>query len=399
MKLLAFSAAASLLAFAACSANKPQFVGSMPLGSPPPTSPLKYSLQVDTHKLSFAVLDTPDVYFWQVKDIGDTSYLFAVNRFRKRLGVYNLDAPRIVWEVPFSGELGEALKNGKVKEISFLHMDTLVIHAESFLGLANAEGLFCKIDVYYYSEKGKLLPYLLGSHQIKPVWDTNRKGFWVQGRSGKYSPVKYPNQYWGTPIEVFIPVDSTVAWDTIPQAYPDRYSACRHGWVEQVQRCIGKKGVHAYSFAAESNLYVCDPISKEKKAYPARCTADSVPFPCLTQEQDLGRDTDIRARHMSTSPWYSSITYDPYRDVYYRIFSPALPEKDSSGYYNTLNEKKFVLMVLDNSFRLITEFELPDNLLAFQPPSVGKKGLYFVHRQRNTDEQKHSIYNFTFSAD
>jgi len=160
-----------------------------------------------------------------------------------------------------------------------------------------------------------------------------------------------------------------------------------------------KNGIHVYSFSAEGDIYVCDPITKTQKSYPARSQADSVSLVCLTEKQATSKDSDIRGRHHSLSPWYISISYDPFRDVYYRIFSPALPEKDSSGYYNTLNEKRFVLMVLDSDFRLITEFELPKNILGFYPPTVGKKGLYFPHRQPNTDEQKYSIYNFTFSAE
>lgn len=74
---------------------------------------------------------------------------------------------------------------------------------------------------------------------------------------------------------------------------------------------------------------------------------------------------------------YESLIHDPYRNVYYRFAFPTVPiESDEQLKALRTRPEGFIVMVLDEDFRVLTErkFEaghyLPSNFF------VGEKGLY-----------------------
>ncbi|GAB2479412.1 DUF4221 family protein [Algoriphagus taiwanensis] len=92
---------------------------------------------------------------------------------------------------------------------------------------------------------------------------------------------------------------------------------------------------------------------------------------------------------------YGSILYDPYREVYYRIAFPTLPEAsiaDIRSQGNALGP--FVVMVLDSDLKVITERKFepgkyhPDNVF------VGKKGLYLSLQHPNNPENREEEMQF-----
>lgn len=64
-------------------------------------------------------------------------------------------------------------------------------------------------------------------------------------------------------------------------------------------------------------------------------------------------------KHSVLSPCYEALFYNPYSGNYYRIFHPAMSEKNADGLFNTQFDKQAVLMVFDKNLQLIDEIALP----------------------------------------
>ena len=152
---------------------------------------------------------------------------------------------------------------------------------------------------------------------------------------------------------------------------------------------------HIYSFGAEPNLYVFDLKTKKTTVMPARSQSDTVAIKGLTKKEM--KDVDQKLQILANTSQYHQVIYDPYRKLYYRFFSPFLPEKDEEGLYNSFIDKRYILMVFDQNFNLIGEYPLPKRKFSHYFAFVGKKGLYLPHIAINYTfdyEQTFNIYSF-----
>ena len=87
---------------------------------------------------------------------------------------------------------------------------------------------------------------------------------------------------------------------------------------------------------------------------------------------------DKERSHMITEPNYEALYYNPYNRYYYRVFHPKMALKDKNGSYNTIDDKRAILMVFDRNFRLLDEVELPvrDGMVMKLLPD--RKGMDFI---------------------
>jgi hypothetical protein len=93
----------------------------------------------------------------------------------------------------------------------------------------------------------------------------------------------------------------------------------------------------------------------------------------------VNNDGQDRLEYFARHPFYSSILYDPYREVYYRIAKmPAgddlthILERKNIYFYNP---HQFSVMVLDKSLKLLDEFLLPADTYVMKNMVVTKDGL------------------------
>jgi hypothetical protein len=98
---------------------------------------------------------------------------------------------------------------------------------------------------------------------------------------------------------------------------------------------------------------------------------------------------------------YGPMIYDRYRDVFYRIFLPAVKlERDySDEELNTLNYNRpfYGISVLDKDLNILTEYKFDENEVIINSNFfVGEKGLYLsinnlLHPDYNEDEFRYLI--------
>lgn len=99
---------------------------------------------------------------------------------------------------------------------------------------------------------------------------------------------------------------------------------------------------------------------------------------------------------------YSGLYFDPYRNVYYRLFKPGI-KIDRSLNGNDLfkaysQPPTFGIMVLDSTFNILYETILPENIYSQYLCFVGENGLYLSANHPdnphiNEDEWEFQIYN------
>jgi hypothetical protein len=366
-------------------------------GEQPQKIEQKVSIIIDSTSLFVPI--SVNFNCWHTKEINDTFYAFFANNNTDKFEVYNIEAGQSVWSLPIKTLFGsDGYPGSAIQSIEFISLDTILLLKEKQLILFNKDGIFYERSINQETKKNSYkqgFNYYLVSRNIGSKWDDLRKGFWLRAACYNVSHITKPEIHYSSAIEIFVPADSTVKWDTLASTYPPRYQTkCNHAWLNLPHRAITPTS-HVYSFSAESDIYIYDIATKTYTSRPARSQYDTIDFPCLDKKN---ANSDDRLEHFVYSPQYQNILYDPYRDCYYRVFAHNLAKKNAEGLYNDMNDKAKSLMVFDKDFKLITEWKIPKGKYSLNNIGVGKKGLYIASTRSNFINSKHvlpiNIVNF-----
>lgn len=141
------------------------------------------------------------------------------------------------------------------------------------------------------------------------------------------------------------------------------------------------------NFEVDPNIYIYNILTDTVEVYGGRSAfADSIP---------TGFDNQSKYTNDELFTWFtripryeSKLLYDPYKRFYYRLFFKSLDLKNKEGLYNTQWDKVPVLMVFDEQFNLLKEFELPAGKIVGKKPFVTEKGLHLDLRTTSEDKPK-----------
>lgn len=86
---------------------------------------------------------------------------------------------------------------------------------------------------------------------------------------------------------------------------------------------------------------------------------DNVPIKKIKYPKDKVDVNNVKMRHYLITAYYEPLFYNPYTHYYYRIFHPTMNEFNDKGLLNTEQDKKCVLMIMNENFELIDEVLLP----------------------------------------
>lgn len=141
-----------------------------------------------------------------------------------------------------------------------------------------------------------------------------------------------------------------------------------------------------YSFASQPDLYVYEG-EKLVSRHPA--ASDSVHEPTPFPDDSIG-NIAFTMRYLVTVPRYGKVLYDPYRKIYYRVAYHA------SGYYSddgTTTRRPFdrpwSIIVLDEHFTKLGEWNFDPSVYAFSPLYVSREGLLVPHRETDNSDTYH----------
>ena len=151
-----------------------------------------------------------------------------------------------------------------------------------------------------------------------------------------------------------------------------------------------------FSFQTGPNIYVYDPVKDsivaEYKKAKSKYVNKIVPY----KECDFS-DITTYFKYLKSVPRYRSITYDKFKNIYYRIISlPANEEPDGQRNQNIV--MPFSIMVLDEDFNIITERKLPAKSYDPRDYFITARGLWISANNEgaeNFDEDKLSYTLFS----
>ncbi|HET6992531.1 MAG TPA: DUF4221 family protein [Bacteroidia bacterium] len=154
------------------------------------------------------------------------------------------------------------------------------------------------------------------------------------------------------------------------------------------QRCVNGKGEIVYGFTASDSVYVLKNNKTISKHYcKSRFMTERHPYP----DDSLGHFSFLE-RYDIIEPRYIGLTYDPYRNYYYRIVFHAITyEKPDGLTVNTYADKPWSLMIMDENFSVLNEIVV-DNKRFLPEVFPVKDGLLFKQRQ-----EKNNLPPVTFS--
>jgi hypothetical protein len=128
-------------------------------------------------------------------------------------------------------------------------------------------------------------------------------------------------------------------------------------------------------FEVDPNIYLYDIINDTVTSVGGRSAhADSIPRGF--EDQFKYNNDELFTWFMQIPRYESKLIHDPYRHFYYRIFFKPMSLKNDRGLYNTQWDKVPVLMVFDEQYNLLKEFDLEPGKIVAKKPFVTSKGLY-----------------------
>lgn len=131
--------------------------------------------------------------------------------------------------------------------------------------------------------------------------------------------------------------------------------------------------------------YVYDIKSRKTKAYLVKSKYHK------TKIEPWDGKEDKDATYMKAT--YYKVSYDPYRMVYYHLFSMDTPYFNENGEKNTFDDKQMSVIITDTSFRVVGE-KLLDKNTYFRNMLVSEEGLLISTANAYNKEENESEIRF-----
>lgn len=154
---------------------------------------------------------------------------------------------------------------------------------------------------------------------------------------------------------------------------------------------LNNKNQLIYSFPIDDNLYSYSLTDNLLKKIPKN-TKSSFKISMTPLKKCEDPEPDEYYYHVKKSARYESISYDKYRDVYYRIL--LLPPKDLSKQNVHSKDMRVVIIVLDNEFNILTEKILPDDVYDYDDFFITSEGFWLSRNNRNNPDFDENFMNF-----
>lgn len=170
--------------------------------------------------------------------------------------------------------------------------------------------------------------------------------------------------------------------------YPDFYrEAYWRGGYDQMRYTFNSdEGIFVYSFAADHFVRV---MHLERLDSTEVYFASKEEFPSIKPPREKMSDPggELDERKFMLQPSFGMIHYDKFNDLYYRFAYEGIPESDlDSGDEMRSTVKQLRIVILDDNFRKVGEYEPPRFRYNEKMSFVGKKGLHLNLRNEVNED-------------
>jgi len=344
--------------------------------------PSPFSLDYSIEKINIPIDSvSPNTFISpQFKQLDRQSYIFSYNPNRHSLDVYDTKRQAFLPPVLLEREGPNGIES---VNSYFVHKwDSIFILTDQYLCLIDSLGQVLHTYHTHLPPEGK---YVLSSVQSMGRFDI----YYYAPRQqifAFYHPTFIPlNQaaYYEAPIEASLDLRSEQI-SPLPVYYAPLYRQGNtyFGYLNMPMR-TPTDSLFIYTFPADPNLYVYDRLSGNQRAYGGKSKYAPEPPKSLPPNEER---SEKKMQHMIESTMYFNVLYDPQRRLYYRFHFPAVDFHRQDGTYNGFEDKKPVLMVFDDQFRLVQEVEMPDYNFDAIFSFVSTEGLWIPASQNEQED-------------
>lgn len=165
-----------------------------------------------------------------------------------------------------------------------------------------------------------------------------------------------------------------------PQIYQkDNYP---HFW-EYIFRCKSHDDKSVYSFSADPHIYITEDYTNSQKFY-AGTSIFSKPI----------SNPKLSIKNFLISTAYMGIFYDKYRKVYYRVVVGSVDDEKNITKY----DKPISIIILNDSYEIIGEVELPEKQHDYLSIFVAREGLYISNYNEKNSMLDENFISFSIYA-
>ncbi len=319
------------------------------------------------------------------------NYFSFLKENLNRIYVYDMENEAIEYYVLFNREGPNGV--GSAEGYHFINPDSILL-LDSWtnnLSIIDKNGLL--IDKYKISDNSPSINPLLPVPKLRttnPVLKFRDAYFFTGYSIGEFIFEKFSSN---RPVVISYDInENKMSYDL---QYPEIYRDVSWGGTNyrSIYADINhKKNQLIISFPADHNLWFYNVENGEQFSK----YAGSQYFGDITSFQ---KDRSIMDRQLSDeffgqNPSYSSVVYDKYRDVYYRMADHPIQDYDESSRQTSI--KKFSIIILDKNMEKVGETIIPHLSHSRLSYFISEDGLYLQKYQNNEDLLVYTLFKLNY---
>jgi hypothetical protein len=307
--------------------------------------------------------------FYHRDNDAENEYLTYLNSYKNEIQFYDLKLQELASRVTIATEGPN--KIGKVSGFKVVNQDSIYITMGYSMFLVNHNGQIIKKSNFKDMMSGVLpTPYFSTSRIYCPLVIRNEELYIAENLIFNKSYLPQNAKKYTPNSKICLVVRKNGKCDYLPMEHPlaseESLSTVHFSREFDENNFI-------YSFFADPHIYVTiDHINVEKYHASSKYIGKikHIRYKTMPSIEKVNRD-------FVTNGYYHNITYDPYRELYYRFVK--LPDNYANG--DDLMKlvkypQNFSIIVLNKNFQVIGETKLPSKTFVFTDFFVAEKGLY-----------------------
>ena len=335
----------------------------------PPILKIEGTKQLEQEKKN---ADNPGKIYYYTKN--DTAYLIHSNIGSTEVNVFNYASGKKVSSIE-ADDISADIYTNNIDTILYLNRQ----RGFSEVSIQTSNGIK-KIKIPVSVKEGRIEqhPTYTNNH----IAHSNGQWYFPCYRIGEY-----PNEMKsGKDRFPLLEIDWNTGKHSFMGAYPEIYAQNNMGsfnyWIPQLCDGINDRQEIVMGFPASPEMLVYSLQDRQPRFVSIKSIyADSIPLPLTQKGRNYFNESESYYNYAQYSH-YGSITYDPWRKLYYRFIGIGLNDWTLEPSPLLQTKKKWSVMVFNEQFEKLGEEYLGDQYIIFTH-FVSPNGLYILNKDNN----------------
>ncbi len=341
----------------------------------------KLAVKKDVWELN--ATDTISSWFFSAKKIGNEQYSALFDSKKNKIKILSISQKKIINEITLPDL---RIKGNGFESLFFHNFDSIFVQLTNNILLIDTAGRV-KFNILI-NQSGNSKTRISNIGNGLPLSFDAASNELLMGQYCSKCPF-YDKSFFLNNVETSLDL-TTKKFKQIPFVYSFKYQNDYYGFASNAQRLI-RDSLSIFTFHNDPNIYIFNRRSNTTFTKGGKSQFDTgIKGLSLIHKNDSNK----KMNHLTLSPIYLDMYWDPYQKLYYRIFLKEQSEKDKDGAYNTWMDKPVVLMVFDENFDLLNELEL-EPMLNYRSAFVTPNGFFIgFSNTENLSKLTFKIFKF-----